>query len=584
MPQKLIRLTCESNDGVFDGLFDQDIHIKQDSEIAFQSLALERTSSSFNVNNSNKQMDFVAKDSASGIQRANIDVKLYEKEDRFELMQSIQDNLNKGCNMLTKNAIMNLQWCCEIDEDDDLVKIAVGASPFFPLGIYDTTAAAPLYNSSVTIDAPVQNNITDAETPTFGAPGIGRLTETVLGSLNESYIFSEMRFIQSTGSFRIKLAEMTAGTANRPAFTMGLVNGTGLTKLKNSTIELTDLVYAIQVDANSTNPAQGGYSYINTLGSAAVTATAPFVKIEKAGLATTETNDVMEIVMRNGVLQGLIHRDAGGLTTLPQSPYVGVGASLDDHLYPVLFLHLANTVGPLVNNLVHMIDCSLDPWFGGVSDPNEFWIDFKDDNPQLETQVSTLPTLVQYDDVQTAIPFEPQFGFASFDIAEYLGFSDTDLVNAGGPPYTGRGADLFIYPPQQRVDPISGNPYDRNPGYKLSAKSVLAAAVDGDSYLVDTQTFMLDSYDSYGLSASERNANAGGSRRNLLATIPVTETVIPNSVNSRVTYEPNTLDYIAIKNRSDIITRQIRMRLLDARYEPITNAGLAAMTILIRDP
>ena len=143
---------------------------------------------------------------------------------------------------------------------------------------------------------------------------------------------------------------------------------------------------------------------------------------------------------------------------------------------------------------------------------------------------------------------------------------------------------MFIYPPQQRVDPISGNPYDRNPGYKLSAKSVLAAAVDGDSYLVDTQTFMLDSYDSYGLSASERNANAGGSRRNLLATIPVAETPIPNSVNARVTYEPNTLDYIAIKNRSDIITRQIRMRLLNARYGGVTTAGLAAMTILIREP
>ena len=55
-------------------------------------------------------------------------------------------------------------------------------------------------------------------------------------------------------------------------------------------------------------------------------------------------------------------------------------------------------------------------------------------------------------------------------------------------------------------------------------------------------------------------------------------------MNARVIYEPNTLDYIAIKNRSDVITRQIRMRLLDARYEPIVTAGLAAMTILIRDP
>ena len=61
MPQKLIRLTCESNDGVFNGLFDQDIQIKQDSEIAFQSLSLERASTSFNVNNSNKLMVYFSK-------------------------------------------------------------------------------------------------------------------------------------------------------------------------------------------------------------------------------------------------------------------------------------------------------------------------------------------------------------------------------------------------------------------------------------------------------------------------------------------------------------------------------------------
>ena len=69
-----------------------------------------------------------------------------------------------------------------------------------------------------------------------------------------------------------------------------------------------------------------------------------------------------------------------------------------------------------------------------------------------------------------------------------------------------------------------------------------------------------------------------------MAAVLVTEQDIPNSANSRVTYEPNTLDYIAIKNKSDIITRQLKMRLLDARYGPVSTAGLAAMTILIRDP
>ena len=81
MPQKLIRLTCESNDGVFDGLFDQDIHIKQDSDIAFQSLTMEKQSTSFNVNSSNDLITFRGKENGTD-QTCRIANKTYEKEDR----------------------------------------------------------------------------------------------------------------------------------------------------------------------------------------------------------------------------------------------------------------------------------------------------------------------------------------------------------------------------------------------------------------------------------------------------------------------------------------------------------------------
>tara|TARA_R110000803_G_scaffold193412_3_gene256344 strand:+ start:662 stop:2452 length:1791 start_codon:yes stop_codon:yes gene_type:complete len=593
MTQKLIRLTCESNDGVFDGLFDQDIRIKQDSEIAFQSLTLERASTSFNVNNSNKQMVFFAKDSFSGYQQANIPVGLYQKEDRFELMQGIQDALNKSCNMLTKNAIMNLQWVAEIDEDEDTVVIGVRPSPFFPLACYDTTAAAPLYNSAVILDAPVENSVAGAETPSIGPNGMGRLAQTNnANGLNECYMFNQENFIQSTGSWRCRLHDVSVGTANRPVLTLGLVNAAGLVKLKAGTIEMTDLVYAIQVNQKSADAAQGGYSYINTLGSAAtiplLKPNGDLVKIEKSDFGTLDNNDVLEIVIRNGALQGLIHQDADGLTTLPASAPVGVGKG--EALWPVVFFHLANTDGTPPTGVpanqkatFDLLDCSLDPWVNGVSQlADDTWNSYVTDNPQLEPKQSALPSVIQYDTVQAIEPFETQFGFASFDIAEYLGYTSADLVT--NIPPVGIGARLRFPPAITLVDPISTDAYRRAQGYDLYGRNTFGAAVDSDSYLVDTQTFMLDSFDSYGLSANERNANAGGSRRNLLATIPVTETVIPNSVNARISYEPNTLDYIAIKNRSDVITRQIRMRLLDARYEPITTAGLAAITILIREP
>jgi hypothetical protein len=42
--QKLIRLTSDSQDGVFSSTFNEDILIKKDSDIALQSLSVERKS------------------------------------------------------------------------------------------------------------------------------------------------------------------------------------------------------------------------------------------------------------------------------------------------------------------------------------------------------------------------------------------------------------------------------------------------------------------------------------------------------------------------------------------------------------
>ena len=82
MSQKLIRLTCETNDGIFNGKFDQDIEIKRGSDIAFQSLSLERRSQSFTVNNTNSNVQYSGKPRASGetlLQIATLENKLWKR-------------------------------------------------------------------------------------------------------------------------------------------------------------------------------------------------------------------------------------------------------------------------------------------------------------------------------------------------------------------------------------------------------------------------------------------------------------------------------------------------------------------------
>ena len=284
-------------------------------------------------------------------------------------------------------------------------------------------------------------------------------------------------------------------------------------------------------------------------------------------------------MIKNNTLQGFIHQELGGLTTLPASLPLTPGANL----YPVVFFHLGQSVGPLQNSLIDRIQCSLDPF---SYDLDAEWEAFVTANPALEPKTQSLTTVVDYDADAAQILFEPNLTLGSVGFAEFLGYTDAVIIrdNLFLPPPEEIGGILIIPAALTLVDPNTAVQYTRLQGWIARARNVYRSAIDSESFLVDTQTFMLDSYDSYGLSLAERNANAGGSRRNLLTTIPVTEVAIVNSANNRVVYEPNTLDYIAIKNRSDVITRQIRMRLLNARYEPITTAGLAAMTILIRDP
>lgn len=602
MPQKLIRLTCESNDGIFNGKFDEDIHIKKDSEIAFQSLTMERNPEVLTIDSTNDAIRFRSRLLGVADQVGNIKHGTYGPSNKPTFLKNITDAMNGACDFTAFPTQMNTQWECGVDDrGDDTTIIACRPSPMFPLASFNPNTGLAEYNTKIVRDAPDAQGVPNAEVPTIAAGGMGRLTQSAAGLLNECYMYMgqstfalgdpKISFIKSTGSWRIRLAAMTVGTANRPAFTLGLVDDAGLVKLEDATITLDDLHYAIQVDENSADPAQGGYSYINLAGSAAVTATAPLVKIENAALATVDTNDVLEIAIKNGKLQGFIHQDTAGRTALPAT------AASDYHtkdMYPVVFFHLANTTGPVVNNLIDYIQCSLDPWADNAVGQALSWYDYVKNNPQLQpyNRLDSLATTTKYDPPNgvAEVEYETRIELETIGVANFLGYTNKVLCLYDAllnPARQGVGAVLGIPNDLTLTDPNSNGgttQYTTPQGYAASGRKPAAFAVDAESYLVDTQTFMLDSYDTYGLSIADRNSNSGGSRRNLIATIPaVTQEPIVGSTNVRVVYEPNTLDYIAIKNKSDIITRQIRVRLLDAKYLPVATVGLAAITVLVRD-
>jgi len=159
-------------------------------------------------------------------------------------------------------------------------------------------------------------------------------------------------------------------------------------------------------------------------------------------------------------------------------------------------------------------------------------------------------------------------------LASYLGFADSFL-------------SPILEFPEVTVEYLNyagdTGELDQRIGFGIIASKFFDNSYDSDTYLIDTQSFTLDSFDSFGLAANDRNANSGGSRRNIIATVPISETPIVGSGNSIIQFQPATLNYIAIKNRGDMSLRQIRCRLLTGQYNPVETQGLASIVLLIRE-
>jgi hypothetical protein len=563
MPQKLIRLTSTSGDGVFNGLFNEDIIIPENSEIALQSLSLERRSATININNSNNTIRFQAVGTAIPSVPTNsgdiTPLATYTKRDTITILNAFENALNRNSSMLTTPASMNIAW--EVGTSDgNNTEIRARPSPFYPIS--DAIMSFSVNNKSV------ENHVVDAEPVRVdffqvGEKGMFRDTDTTTNNIAECYTYGKVPFIQSTGALRARFKRLNTNGAGTDSCIIGIIKGVeGLEKLRNSTFTEADLEYQIKVRGHNSAmqyKLKGG-AYVDTV-----------TPINHTVADPNNLNDVIEIIADNGSFMGQIHQN--GVTPQTQLPRLDMEEGVDYYYVIALFEGSANLV--LDNCAV-----SLNP-FSVAQDGSLVPAMLQD--TYLPLTKSELPTVIQYDretPLNGALDFEEP-GLPNLELANFLGFPSNNL----------RQDKYYIDLGTQEVQDISGSTggfmvyYDLTLGFLWRSPNTFNLISQPDNYIVDTQTFTLDSYDSYGLqSAALRNANSGGSRRNILATIAAKTEEIEGTSNSLLQYQPNTLYYIRIKNRGDVVTRQMRFRLLSSTYQDIETENLAAMTLLIRSP
>lgn len=584
MPQKLIRLTTPeqntSGNCIFTGLFNEDLKIKENSEIALQSVSLERKSQELTIKNSNHKILFASVGSPGGLpsgsnQTARITPSdLYNKSNDEELLANIKHALNRVCSMFDSADQMNIQYGCDTDGNGK-VRIQGRVSPFYTLDQgYSSDLDARAFPAFANSDQPVQLGIIGSEAVETGdagggASGIFRDTDTTSNPADpaESYLYSDVPFIKSTGALRVRLQQLT-GTGGQESAYIGLVKGrVGFSKLDKATLTEADMEYAIRINGNNT-----AIDFKKTAADAfATTGVTPINFVP----GTTAANDVLEIVIEKDKLVGQIHQNnavGGGGADIKTTLASGTVDEDEDYYW---FISFIEGKGKVV-----LDDCSvsLDPFVPINTKPGSEFLTSRDDNNQaLKTSTSVLSTIVDYNRDASLTPIMR----LSSDVASFLGWP-SGFTTGNVKPFALKGAEVI-----SKVQAFDGNTstnYDLSLGFLFVAPEPYDNSYEADNYIIDTQSFLLDSYDSYGLSPEERNAKSGGSRRNILATVPMSEEPVANTGNGVVQYQPNTLNFIRIRNRSDVITRQLRFRLLTGRYQDVQIQNMAALTLLIRDP
>ena len=98
-----------------------------------------------------------------------------------------------------------------------------------------------------------------------------------------------------------------------------------------------------------------------------------------------------------------------------------------------------------------------------------------------------------------------------------------------------------------------------------------------DFFLIEALNLNVDSYNSSNPNFELRVKNNVGERKNILDTIPVDDSL------GIVSYQPNEMTFIDIKNSEDVNLRNLKVRIVNEDIQPIRTIGKSHITLLVKD-
>jgi len=303
MKNRLIVLSTEpntpdGNKGIFDALFNEEITIEPNSEIALQSVSINKALTFLIIDATDNKIQFQIQGANvqgyGGLHTIELNTGTYSKTNILDLFNEIETRMNKLLNVRA-SAEHGSQISVGIDQDEKLhFSFHQNKAINFVQNIAGNTAVK-------------YRNISLGANFLFGQGGTGLL--------RTSFAACKPEFVKGAGVFRMRFRKFENDTASTHAGgIIGLIPNTpeNQDKIVSNTITNADYQFAIRTASN--NISSGNYEIKTSVAGGFVeTSLSPF----KTSEGTHTENDVLEIQLNEGSLRLVVHsNDSGGSSSL----------------------------------------------------------------------------------------------------------------------------------------------------------------------------------------------------------------------------------------------------------------------------
>lgn len=522
---RLLRLTTESNDAIFDNNFNHDILLQKDSQIGLQNINFKLETKSIRISNSNNVITYTL-DEGTTIRTVRLLYGTFTENNILDLLEDISLKLNAQLLGNDTSIPLELGKMWKVRIIDDKISTEVRTSNF---NFRRDDWTIPDY-SNISLSG---NNDTSMESVLI-TNGTGN-TET-----NSNLLYNETQALtRGCGAMRVSINKfLDNGTGNEDnGFTFGVAKTPpsewGLTGIPDTAIK-----YAIKLHKHSDN-----YSvYKDGVGWVATN----IGYLAGGGLDSNQLQqDEVSLEINQGELKVLLSQYNSGTDQYDDDIVLGNGATGGGSTDPIVIdstdlfpFIVIRGVSP--NFSLRGFEITLNPFalsknntFPPVNSPSFVSALYDDARNSILRKVAMKPLTIPIPPENISITY-------SSELAEFLGY------NKGTQPM-----------PLQTPFEVHSVAFLGNDYYFINKTGL---------YLLELLDISLDSYD--GLT---------NNRRNIIATLPITV------VNDIVVYEPSNVNFININNANQRALRNIKARLLTSSLDPVKTLGLMTATLLLRD-